>query len=451
MPPLLALFICTIFVLFMLRLDRKQSPNVSFALWIPTVWMLLIASKPLGIWFQSSGVSIEEGSPLDRAFLTVLLLLGLIILVKRKFNWPRAIKENIWLTMLIVYMLVSCLWSDIPFLSFKRWSQQLIAVIMVFIVATEPDPRKALESLFRRIIYITIPFSFILIQYFGEYGRTYVHHQGAVMWTGVTLHKNSLTQLCLFAAFFLVWTVIRRKQGTGASAVRYQKFLEAIIFIVTLWLWGGPEHSFTYSATATIGFAMGLSALIGLYWEKKRGGILVRKILVGLIAFIFIYGTVTPMLGGLSLMDISSAVGRDQTLTGRTMVWAQLVPIAMERPIIGNGFDSFWTTETREKYDISGSHNGYLEVILQLGFVGLLLFGIFLMFGIRKAERMMTPEFDWGALLICFMLMLVIHNIAEASLNTFTSQIMVIILLLMVASTKSISYSRRALGGKAIL
>ena len=83
MPPLLALCICTVFVLFMLRLDRKQSPEVSFALWIPTFWILLTFSKPLSIWFQSGGATIEEGSPLDRVFLTALVFLGIIIFM----NW----------------------------------------------------------------------------------------------------------------------------------------------------------------------------------------------------------------------------------------------------------------------------------------------------------------------------------------------------------------------------
>ena len=435
MPPLLALLICFIFVLFLLRLDRKQSPEVSFALWIPTIWMLLIASKPLGIWFQSSGATMEEGSPLDRAFLIALLCLGLIILVKRRFNWSNAIKENIWLMLLIGCMLVSCLWSDFPFISFKRWSKELIAVVMAFVVATEPDPRKALESLFRRLIYITIPLSYILIHYFAEYGRAYVHHEGVLMWTGVTIHKNCLGQLCIIAAFFLIWTIIRRKQGRDIPAVRYQTILDVLILFLAFWLLGGPQHSFTYSATSIVSFAVGLSALIVLFWGKKWGTMPGQKVLVVLIAFIIIYGTVTPMLGKLSIIDLSSTLGREETLTGRTVVWRQLIPAAMSRPILGYGFGGYWTTSTREEFDISGAHNGYLDIILELGFVGLLLYAIFLLSSIRKAQRMMTQDFDCGALWICYLLMIVLHNITESSLNTFTFLLPAVILFLTVSST----------------
>jgi len=403
--------------------------------------MLLIASKPLSLWFQSGAATIEEGSPLDRAFLIALLLLGLIILAKRKFNWSNAIKENIWLMLLIGYMLVSCLWSEMPFISFKRWSRELIAVVMAFVVATEPDPRKALESLFRRIIYVLIPFSYILINYFAEYGRLYVHHSGYLLWTGVTSHKNQLCLLCLFAALFLIWTIIRRKQGRNTSTVRYQTYLEVFILILTFWLMGGPQHSFTYSATSTVALTLGLSALIGLLWEKKQGTMLGPKVLIVLIVFFIIYGTVTPMLGRLSLIDISSTVGREETLTGRTHVWAILIPVAMQHPLLGHGFGGFWTTTTREVFDIPGAHNGYLEVILELGFVGLLLCVIFLLSSFRKAQRVMTQDFDWGALWICFLLMAVAHNIAESSLNTFTTRLMVVIFLLSVSSTKGDSYA----------
>ena len=183
----IALIICTIFVLFMLRLDRKQSPEVSFVFWIPTIWFLVLCSKPLAIWFQSSGANIEEGNPLDRAFLIVTLCLGLIIMAKRRFNLSNVIKENIWLFFLLGFMLYSCLWTNVPFISFKRWSRELIAIIMVAMIASEPNPQKAMESLLRRSVYILIPVSYICINYFPEYGRMYIHHSGDLMWVGAAL------------------------------------------------------------------------------------------------------------------------------------------------------------------------------------------------------------------------------------------------------------------------
>ena len=60
-----------------------------------------------------------------------------------------------------------------------------------------------------------------------------------------------------------------------------------------------------------------------------------------------------------------------ETLTGRTDTWAELVPVVMSRPLFGCGFGSFWTTARREFYEMSHGHNGYLDTVLELGFVGL--------------------------------------------------------------------------------
>src|SRR5512136_836579 len=110
MPPALALSLCTIFVLFLLWLDWEDTPDVSAASWIPTLWVLYTASKPLGLWFHTAATDIESGSPLDQMFLILLLCLGLLVLVLRNFRLQEAIQENKWLMLLLCYMLVSTVW-----------------------------------------------------------------------------------------------------------------------------------------------------------------------------------------------------------------------------------------------------------------------------------------------------------------------------------------------------
>jgi len=436
MSSAIALLICTIFVLFMLRLDRKQSTEVTFAFWIPTIWFLIVSSKPVAIWFQSTGATIEEGNPLDRLFLIIMLCLGVTILIKRKFNWSAILKENISLVLLLSYMLVSCLWADTPFISFKRWTRELIAIIMASVIISEPQPWKALESLLRRTTYILIPLSFILINYFPEYGRIYVHHSGDLMWVGASIHKNSLTQLCLAAIFFLVWTFIRRRRGSSSAVPRYQTILEIFILFLAVWIMGGPNHNFNYSATATIAGVIGFMMLMGFYWFKKYGRIPSTSALAALILIVIIYGTLTPMIGKLSLINVSSVAGRDETLTGRAQVWEQVVPTAMKRPLFGHGHEGFWTTDSRKDFDISGAHNGFLDIILSLGFVGLGLYSVFFLSNIRKAQEWMVKNFDWGVFWICSLLMLLLSNITE-SYHSFISQAFVIILCLTFASTAS--------------
>jgi len=267
MPPVIALIICVVVVAVLLCFACKQMPKVSFALWIPIIWMLLIASKPLGIWFTTSVADIESGSPIDRAFLSVLLCLGLIILAKRKFSWTSAIQENPWLTLWICYMLVSILWSDIPFMSLKRWVRELVAVVMAFLVATEPDPRKALECLFRRTIYILIPFSILLINIIHTLELNMVVGRGGRC--GLVLPCKRIVWSVVYhcSVFFLFWSLVRRLQERDSSGGKLEIYADVIVLITTLWLLKGPPNS--YPATAVVALAAGIVIFLGLRWIKK--------------------------------------------------------------------------------------------------------------------------------------------------------------------------------------
>jgi O-antigen ligase len=430
--PQLALFVCTIYVLFLLKLERRQSPHVSRALWIPTIWMLYAASKPLGTWLGSGDW--EAGSPLDQYFLSVLLFLGVWILSSRNFLWSRAVEENPWLMLLMGYMLVSILWSDIPFIAFKRWIREMIAVVMAFLILSERYPRQAMQSLFKRTIYILIPFSLILIKYFPQYGIQY-RNQGGPMWVGVATQKNSFGRLCLSAAFFFVWTLIRRWKGHDIPVGKYQTLADVSVFVLTLYLLTGPPGEDQYSATALVSLGVGLLTFYVLLRKKPYGKIIGANTLMVMMALIMGLGILQPFWGGSTVTGFTSNLGRDTTLTGRTEIWASLVPDVLQQPILGSGFGSFWTSTIREVHNIGEAHNGYLDVVLSLGFVGLALWGIFLLSCCRKAHRVLFDDRDWGSLWICFLFMALIHNFTETSFGSFTTLLPAILLFLPVTST----------------
>ena len=419
MPPPLSLLLGASFVVFLLRMEHKQAPAVGRSSWIPTIWMLSISTKPLGLWFGSKVQDIESGSPLDRTFLIILLCVGIILLARRDFNWSSAVKENAWLFILVGFWLISILWSEIPQISFKRWTREVVAVVMAFLLLSEKNPRQALASIIRRAIYILIPFSLILIKYYPEYGVSFGRWSGQRMWIGVATQKNGLGRLCIMSALFLIWTLIRRLRGRDTPVHKYQTHVEILLLLLTFWLLMGPRLTLTYSSTAFFALAVALVSLAGLYWVKKRGFILSRALLKLVVFLIIVYGIITPFLGRLSIWDVSSSLGRDETLTGRTEIWAALIPFAVTRPFLGYGIGGFWTTEMRS-LSASSAHNGYLDTILNTGFVGLILISIFLLSCCHKAHSSMVHDYDWGSLYVCYLIMSVVHNIAESSIQALS-------------------------------
>lgn len=439
MTPELALLLCIVFVLFLLRLDRRDAPEVSWALWIPTVWMLCISSKSLGTWL---GVEADaEGSPLDRVVLSGLICLGMFLLAIRKVDVFSTIKENTWLFLLIAYMLVSILWSDIPYTSSKRWIRELGAVIMALVVLSERDPRQAVQSVLRRTVYILIPFSLVLIKYFPQYGIEFGRWVGERMWVGVTVQKNGLGRLCLISIFFLVWTLVVRWRRGDIPRSHFQPHAEVLVLLIALFLLKGPPG--VYPATAVVALGVGLATFIFLVWMEKRRIYLGANILTMIVAFVIGYGVVTVMVGGSTVGGFSSALGRDETLTGRSDIWASLLPFFERNPIGGYGFGSFWTPRTVEALRVQEAHNGYLEVSLGLGVIGLLLTAMFLLSFARKAQRALAHDYDWAILCICYLVMALIHNISESSFDSFGRQLMLVLLFLSVSLSKNHDLSQR--------
>ena len=192
----------------------------------------------------------------------------------------------------------------------------------------------------------------------------------------------------------------------------------------------GPRHTLTYSATSLLALTIALTALIGLLWMQKHGKIISANTFTLIIGLIIIYGTITPFVGGLSVIDISNLVNRDETLTGRSVIWARLIPYVLNKPFLGHGLGGFWTNAMMEKIGNAHGHNGYLDIILNTGFIGLVFFSMFLIKNCRNAQKEMKKNFDWGVLWLCFLLITLLNNIAESSATSFRATNIVVLLFL---------------------
>ena len=175
MPASIAFWACTLFVLFLLYRDPARNPNISATLWIPLIWILIVASRLPSQWMGATGWQTEayvEGNPLDRAIYLTLLLAGMCVLLGRSMRWVELVKQNFALTLLVLLGLFSVLWSDFPFVAFKRWTRDVGAYLMLVVVLSEARPLEAVETLMRRLCYILIPYSVLLIRYYPYFGRS---------------------------------------------------------------------------------------------------------------------------------------------------------------------------------------------------------------------------------------------------------------------------------------
>lgn len=426
MPPVLILILCAVFVLFLLRTEHRQFPERSLAFWVPTIWLLLSCSKPMGVWFGMSGANLEEGSYLDRIALSILLVTALLILIQKRFDVLNVLKQNIIVLLFIVYTLISIFWSDLAYVSFKRWIREVsIPFVMAMVISSTQSPLESLESIMRRTIYVLLPFSIVLIKYYPHLGVLY-SNSGSIMWQGTMLHKNGLSTLCFFTIFFLFWNFMRRWQKRVPFVAGYQIYVDVGLLLLATYLFLGPHHIFTNSATSFVALFAGLTGLIGLLRLKKPNIVLGSII----ILIVIVMGTITPFLGGFFVSDMSAVLNRNETLTGRSDIWAYLIPYFSQHPIIGHGFGGFYTDIVRMNLGTSSGHNGYLDTLINVGVVGYILLFLFLLISAVRAQKFLAQDFHWGCLWFCFVLMTALHNITESSTTSFLGLLPTLLLFL---------------------
>jgi exopolysaccharide production protein ExoQ len=157
-------------------------------------------------------------------------------------------------------------------------------------------------------------------------------------------------------------------------------------------------------------------------------------------------GGLTLLLGG---TDIAHALGRKGSFTGRTDIWAALIPAA-PNAIIGAGFESFWTSPSVLKFQqtlrawgwwhpdyLNEAHDGYLEVYLNLGCVGVGLIALIIMDGYRRAAKAFQRDQSIGSLFLALIITSAFYNITEAGFRML--DLMWVFLLLAAAGARGVS------------
>lgn len=413
-----------------------QRRDFSLALWVPFIWYAIATSQGVSRWLTLSGyeagdLSYLEGNPIDRAVYSVLIGLGIVILLIRRIEWPRVLKDNKWLIVLFIYMLVSISWSQFPEVSFKRWTRATGDLIMVLVVLSEPDPLEAISKVLRRCFYINLPLSIILIKYFRTIGTGW-DENGAEMWIGVTTQKNVLGEVCMISGIFFVWSILR---DSGK-----RRFVDFGFLLMAIWLLRG-SGSYT-SITAILTFSVGIGLLLFLQSGKSRVKYLKKYLVVASIVLaVGLLGTgfAVETFSGKSFFETGvKASGRDTTLTGRTELWEDILNIASNHPMLGVGYGSFWIgnlgNDLWEKHiwRPSQGHNGYLDVYAELGIVGVCFLFLAIISSTRQIIRTFGSHFEYGRLRLALLLVILVHNITESSFLRGANNLWFIFLLVAV-------------------
>lgn len=419
MPPPVATFLTLGSIAFLFRREIRQRPEITSALWLPLFWMIIICSRQVSEWlnvfgFHTGAVTLEEGSPLDACVYLFLIVAGVCVLNKRQVQLSQIIRNNKWFTIFFVYCLLSVLWSDFPFVAFKRWIKVLGHPIMALIVLTEPDPEESLIQLMKRCAYIIVPISILFIKYYPDLGRGFDVWSGAATNNGITTNKNALGSDCMIFGFFFAWYLLNIWKSRRDTFRRNELVLSAGFLLAIWWLFSKAQSS-TSLVSCIIGVLV--VAFLGLPFVNRR--LIGTYLISGLALFIAAQLTLDVWAQLLHLL------GKSVTLTDRTSLWTDLLN-AKINPVFGTGFESFWLGQRFQRlaeahwWRPNEAHNGYLESYLNLGLIGLGLLIALLIATFSKSRRALLDFVESGKFRLGFLVAVIAYNWTEAAFKNIS-------------------------------
>jgi len=415
MPPQIATLVFVAGIAGLFWLDRDRTVRTSKALWLPVIWFSLASSRSVSGWLgmgphaEIAG-QIPDSSPLDQAVASLLMLLELIALFRRGKTVTNVLKASWPIALYFIFSVISLVWSDFPGWGLKRWVRALGDLIMVLVIVTDAQPVAALKRFFTRVGFVLLPLSVLFIKYYPAIGQGWDEY-GFRSFQGVTTNKNVLGDLVYLIGLGALWqilTFVRDKDNPDRKRHLLAHGVLVAVGIDLLYI--------AHCATGTACFILGTALMLALSLPRFRRSTAAVHALVITLALV---GSVGYLLGAKAL--VTEALGRKSDLTGRTEIWKILIPMA-PNPIGGAGFETFWVgprvaevASAVNGYSMTNeAHNGYIEMYLNLGILGLGIVALILGQGYRKAVSVFHRDPAIGGMLVAILVTAAMYNLTEA-------------------------------------
>jgi O-antigen ligase len=156
-------------------------------------------------------------------------------------------------------------------------------------------------------------------------------------------------------------------QNRSLKYRRQRMFAHAMMIVTAIWL---IKTCDSMTSMASLGIAAAVMGLTTLPMIRNRPRNI--HLLLGCVAAFAAFASIADLSG-----MVLNLLGRDATLTGRTDIWKAVLSFHTN-PLIGTGYESFWMGGRIDRVatilgykGISEAHNGYLQMYLDMGWIGL--------------------------------------------------------------------------------
>ena len=374
--------------------------------WTIFVLVFLASGAGVGLYVGARAASTKNSAggdaPLQLCFGLLYLLIFAWLLPHRKRATALLFQER-WLSVLLIFALASTFWSVDVSETFRKSLGLVATTVAGLFIGMRYEPKQQLRIL-AASVGIGAVASLIVGLLLPGVG---VMADGG--WQGVYYLKNALARMMTLGVVCFAFLAISQRR------YRYISVSMAALCGLLVVLAKSATGAVVCAAMIVLLMVRGV-----LHWPKRRlAAVSVLLLMVMLLAGVVAWNSQSAIL---------SALGRDASLTGRLPLWHMVKLEILDRPALGSGYASFWTTPQADRFrdtlgwDAPNAHDGFLDMALGLGFVGLTIFAIGVISnlgrGVLAARLDRGIENEWPLFFLIFCLL---YNLTESTLFTGNS------------------------------
>ena len=289
---------------------------------------------------------------------------GVLILQNPKNTFSFIRKEK-YLSLFILFCLISFLWSNYSLISFKRSFQLFITFITIL------NAVLYIRSDYLVISLKIVSYLYIIITFFSGLLIPQAIDPIFGSWRGIELHKNLLGHTSLMIFTLGVYFFYESKNKFS----KYNSLLLMVLSTLAIILSG--------SSTNMIGFIIVILILFVTNIDKHFSSLGVGRLFSNLIIITIILASIILSIYSEEILSfIPGLFGKDLSFTGRDLIWAYIWTEVQKKFWIGYGYGSYWIMgapvidlfKSYVGWRVNEAHNGFLEIILQTGIIGFTFF-----------------------------------------------------------------------------
>jgi exopolysaccharide production protein ExoQ len=382
-----------------MRIPRKLVVDVFF------FCVLFLSSGAMEAFTVGKGGTDPQGSPLMKVLWAGVYLVVLCGLIPRLRQVGSLLASNKCFVLFLLLTIISIRWS----VDTNATLQKSIPLLLSALIGLDFARRYTIgEQL--RLIWMVLALVMVLgviaqVCFPGFVPDTDLDADGA--WNGIVTNKNTWARLIVLTGL----AILSRPRPSRRSSLVVAVLMAMVIALLVASRSAGGLLIMIVAILLSFGFK-------ALRWPRPRLLLLTTVMAVAAI------GTVSYVLQHPD--ETAGMLGKDASMTGRVPIWRESLRFVGKSPILGYGYSAFWSQNSRPgrlireatHWDtLPHAHNGYIDLMLQLGGVGLALYFAAYLIAMTRAvllvRRNTERELTWPLAFLCVVFL---YQLNEASI-----------------------------------